>query len=375
MIEIPSRVVLTNVPQVKFFDGGPRCPEDIPFPSVMRALMESLGEDAYGCTPCGRQPGCKINCSYAFFIGVSGVASFFNWKPGWEGDNVALHYMNDDPEAPYRHAFTATGYAYQGYGHNRDERELYRRQIMASIQRGKPVIAFGPIGPPEPALITGYDEDGDVLIGWSFFQHFSEFNAGVMFEPTGEFRARNWLDYPLGISFFIIGEKQDQPPLKETYRQALGWMIQVARTPVTYGDRANGIAAYDAWADQLLYDEDFPADEGIQRQRHDVHNCAVGTLAEARWYGAQFLLNIAEGVDSIVHRDAIEDLYHAAGYYAGEHGLMWQLWDLAGGNGNPNAWKQFADPSVRRQMVPVIREARDKEAFAIEHLERVLERM
>ena len=44
-----SRLVLRNVPQVKFFDGGQRCPEDIPFPSVMRALMEYLGEEAYGC--------------------------------------------------------------------------------------------------------------------------------------------------------------------------------------------------------------------------------------------------------------------------------------------------------------------------------------
>lgn len=55
----------------------------------MRALMEYAGEKDLGCRSyCTLQPGCKISCSYAFFVGVSGVASFLNWKPGWEGDNI-----------------------------------------------------------------------------------------------------------------------------------------------------------------------------------------------------------------------------------------------------------------------------------------------
>ncbi|HOS44579.1 MAG TPA: hypothetical protein PK794_12865, partial [Armatimonadota bacterium] len=107
--------------------------------------------------------------------------------------------------------------------------------------------------------------------------------------------------------------------------------------------------------------------------RHMVHDLAVGTVAEARWYGAQFLLHLAEGIDDLIHRDAVEDLYHAAGYYAGEHALMWQLWDLAGGNGHPDAWQAFADPAVRRRMAPVIREARDKDAAAIAHLARAVQ--
>ena len=32
------------------------------------------------------------------------------------------------------------------------------------------VIAIGVLGPEEPCLITGFDEDGKVLIGWNFFQ-------------------------------------------------------------------------------------------------------------------------------------------------------------------------------------------------------------
>jgi hypothetical protein len=34
----PSRLVLEGVPKVAFYDGT-RCPEDMPFPSCMRALL------------------------------------------------------------------------------------------------------------------------------------------------------------------------------------------------------------------------------------------------------------------------------------------------------------------------------------------------
>jgi hypothetical protein len=368
----PFRLVLENVPQVKFFDGGPRCPEDICFPSVMRSLMEYFGESEFGCRSCHAvTPTCRIPCSYAFFIGVTGVASFVNWKPGWEGDNVEIMYMSDDPAAPFERAFRAAGYEYQLYGPEGDG-ELHRQKIVESIQKGRPVVAFGPIGPPEAGLITGYDEGGAVLVGWNFFQGFPDFNARVEFEPTGEFRKRDWLNYSSGFSFITMGEKKPRPPLKETARQALAWMVQVARTPLTFGNRHNGLAAYDTWAAQLLRDEDFPADDGVLRQRHDVHNNLVGFVAEARWYGSQFLTGLTTGGDDIVHRAAIEDLYHAAAFYAGDHELMWNLWDLAGGNGNPNGWKLFADPAVRHQMVPILQRARDNDARAADHIEQCL---
>lgn len=273
--------------------------------------------------------------------------------------------------APFDRAFQAVGYAWQSSGPEADA-ELQRRQIIESIQRGRPVVAFGPIGPSEAALVTGYDEGGDILVGWSFFQNIPGFNEGVEFEPSGEFRVRDWANYPRGFSFLTVGSKVDsRPALRDTYRRTLEWMLQVARTPVTFGDRRNGLAAYDAWADQLLRDEDFPQDDGVLFQRHDVHNNLVGLVAEARWYGAQFLVGMMEGGDDIVHRELIEDLYHAAALYAGEHALMWRLWDHVGGIDRPDAWKKFADPAVRHQLVPVIRQARENYARASEHIERV----
>jgi hypothetical protein len=367
-----DRLVLQGVPRLHFYEGGPGCPEDIPFPSAMRALTEFLGDDELGCRTCrGLTPGCKVACSYAHFIGVSGVAAYLNWKPGWEMDNVEIMYMSDDPAAPFSRGFDAAGRHHRYLGHEEGVgRDEMRAQIVDSIRRGVPVLAFGPIGPPETALVCGYDDAGDVLIGWSFFQGMPPFNAGVELEPSGMFRVRGWFDYEPGFSCIVVGEKVTRPTLAETYRAALPWLLRVARTPSTFGGRANGLAAYGVWMQHLQRDEDFPQDEAVLRGRHDVHNNLVGFLAEARWYGSLFLAQAANG-ESLPFR-ATSHLLHAAACWAEIHALMWKVWDLAGGNGNPDAWRLFARPEVRRSMLPVLEEARRQDTEATEHIEKAL---
>lgn len=377
----PDRIVLEGVPRVHFYDGGKRCPEDIALPSVMRAVLEYLGEKDYGCKHClAQNPDCKVLCTYAFLVGVSGAASFLSWKEGWHGDNVAPFYMSANAEAPEQHIFQAIGYEYEWVKkqEGREDEALFRQRIAESLQRGMPVLGYGVIGPPEPSIVAGYDQGGDVLIGWSFFQGFPECNAGVEFEPSGQFRKRDW--FKDTECLLIVGDKVDKPPLGETYREALGWMLEVARTPMVrpepdapdwYRQRHNGLAAYEAWAEHLLRDEAWPADdEATLRDHHRIHDHAVGVVAEARWYGSQFLIQASD--PDILHFGMADDLLHAAGCYAGEHDLMWKLWDLAGGNANPEAYRAMADPGVRRQMAAIIRHARDKDAQAADHLEQAL---
>jgi hypothetical protein len=371
-----SRLVLENVPQVKFFDGGPRCPEDICLPAVLRAVTEYLGDPDYGCNKCrAKNPNCQIACSYAFFVGVTGAAFFVSWKDGWHEDNQSHFYLDADLSAMEKHAFKALGYPFERLMH--EQHAQFESRIIASLQRGMPVISYGIFGPPEAGLITGYDENGDVILGWNFFQNFE---PGVETEPSGIYRKRNWVKDV--TSLVIVGPKGVRPPLKETYRAALVYALKVIRTPLVrpepgapeaYQHRHNGLAAYDAWAAHLLRDEDFPAgDEAALRRNFTVHDQLIGMVAEARWYGSQFLIGMADQVDSQVHRDAIEDVLHAAALLAGDHELMWKLWNLAGGIGNPEGWRPFADPAVRRQMVPIIQQARDKDAQVAIHLERAL---
>jgi hypothetical protein len=382
-----DRVVLDGVPEVHFYRGGARCPEDIIVPSVVRAVLEYLGDADYGCKHCAAlNPGCKVPCTYAFLVGVSGAASFLSWHEGWEGDNVEIHYMSADDAAPEQRIFRAIGYEYEWVAREpgRDSEALFRERIAESLARGIPVVGYGVIGPPEASIIAGYDEGGDVLLGWSFFQHSPEFNAGVEFEPadngqgTGYFRKRGW--FKDTDCLLVIGDKVDKPPLGETYREALRWMLEVTRTsmvrpepdaPAWYRQRHNGLAAYEAWAEHLLRDEAWPADdEATLADHHRIHNDAVGQVAEARWYGAQFLIQASD--PDILPYSMAEDVLHAAACYAGEHDLMWKLWDLAGGNGNPEAYRYLADPAIRHQMATIIRQARDKDAQAADYLEHAL---
>jgi len=98
--------------------------------------------------------------------------------------------MSEDPSAPCPRAFEATGYEFRFVGvEARDQNEGFLRQeIIESIQEGRPELAYGPVGPPESTIITGYDEAGEVLIGWSFCRDIPGFNGGLEFEPSGQFR-------------------------------------------------------------------------------------------------------------------------------------------------------------------------------------------
>jgi hypothetical protein len=392
---ISQRLVLEGVPRVHFYEGGKRCPEDIILPSVMRAILEFLGDAGtgsreYGCKYRLKQnPDCKILCTYAFLVGVSGAASFLSWKEGWHSDNPAIFYMSDDPKAPEHHIFEAIGYEYEWVSkeQRRDNEALFRARIMDSIQKGMPALGYGVVGPPEPSIITGYDEGGDVLLGWSFFQGFPTFNAGVEFDsaaesqPMGYFRKRDW--FKDTMSLLIIGEQREKPSLEETCRKALEWMLKVTRTPRVrpepnapewYQHRHNGLAAYDAWGEHLLRDEEWPADdEAVLRAHHQVHNDAAGTLAEARWYGSLFLAQVVEGFAAEPGKRGTQaEILHAAACYAAEHDLMWEVWELAGGINNPEAYRALADPATRRAIADIIRQARDQDAQAAKHIERAL---
>jgi hypothetical protein len=362
------RNVLVGVPKVAFYSGGPRCPEDVCFPSVMRALSEYLGEDV-GCFEVRTQsPECRFGCTYAYYMGVSGAAFKLTWGPGWQEDNVEIMYMSDEPAAPFQRAFEALGRECTIIN-NVDpgaSEELFRQQIMASIDRGMPVIAFGVIGPPEACLVTGYDNAGEELIGWNFFQAMPEFSAGVELEPSGEFRVQAW--YPKTEGLIVPGEKVARPDYRILHRKSLEWGLKVMRTPLVtaYGaPRANGIAAFDAWMSALLRDEEFiPGDAKGINLCFNVHDDAVGAIAGGRWYGSVYLARMA-GMGP-----GAPELLRAAACFAGEHDLMWAAWAAVGGIGRePEKEASFARPEVRRKLVDIIRKSQALDEEAAMHIE------
>ena len=137
----PARLILEGVPKVAFYDGTtPRCPEDICFPSCIRALLEFLPDEGYGCTHTAGTSTVTC-CTYAYVAAVSGAAWHTSWGEGWQTDNSALIYLCDDPDAPYARTFRSLGYGYEFL--HAEDRGRFRESMVESIRRGMPVVALG----------------------------------------------------------------------------------------------------------------------------------------------------------------------------------------------------------------------------------------
>lgn len=362
-----GRLVLEGVPRVGFYAGGDQAPESYPFPSCLAAALRYIGE-AYPWLPMkAHGVRWRLNWANIHILNSCGMAYGLLWRTGWHLDNPDLMFVADPGEV-IRRAFEAVGYSYEIVEKTgaADDEARFRRKIAESLRRGRPVLAFGVVGPPECSLVTGYDESGDVLLGWNFFQDHPFFGAGATREDSGYFRKGRW--FPETHTLILIGNKTAVPEPHQHLREVLRWALRIVRTPEVFG-RHSGLAAYTAWATQLADDSAFAQDDAALRQRHDVHNAEVGTVAECRAWAGRFLKRMAEEEPAMA-----ADLHAAADCYLAEHDLMWQVWDLAGGNGNPQAYQALARPAVRRQMVPIILRARELDEEAADHLERALTR-
>ena len=356
-----DRVVLEGVPRVGYHMDGRRWTYHFtPWAGCLTTCMAFLGE-AY---------------SYHYVVGTSGMGfrllwSSFEWDPGNVGD---LHMGSAEP---YRRVFEATGYAcellYNGehfgdeigfLGPSRD-RETFRRHIVESLgDAGRPAIAWGVVGPPEGCVLAGYDEGGEVLIGWSFFQDRPSEFPEQDFEPSGYFRKRDWFQHTLGV--VLIGEKQEKPPLSEIYRGALAWALQVVHTPMAHR-HYNGLRAYEGWAEFMRRDEDIQDDTGALELRKMCHYDAMSMVAE-REKAAAFLQEVG------AHEPAMaEELEAAVDCYEREMACLGKMHDATDGHiRTDEQLRKLGDPEAREQIAKRILEARDLDAEAAGRIERAL---
>ncbi len=372
------RRVLEKVPKVSFElhqkkekSGLRRCPESMPFPSCLRSYLEYMGDDMGFKKVTVYDRDWRLDTAYVFLMGTTGVAFRLSWKPGWHLGNPSLTLMSEDPLAPYTRGLDSAGYAYEIIQKEGDSLEdNFRKRIIQSIQeRGRPVIANGVVGPPVDCLITGFDEGGDVLIGWSYFQRAREFSADLEFEPSGYFRKRNWFKDTHRL--IIIGDKTKRQSLDSIYKEALDWALTLVRTPLVQKDCQSGQAAYKAWAEAIRKDEEF-TDKKVKElhHRYHVHMDATGMIAEGRWYAYQFLHKVMEDIPC-----PKQELTQAAACYDKEHSLMWKAWGLVGGPGaSVNKARLFKDSGIRRKTAEIILQAKDEDKKAADILERALKK-
>lgn len=338
----PDRLVLEGVPRIGFYRFlNPLC-------GSLHAWLEYAGDPA----------------PYDYLMGVTGAPFRRTWNRD-DGGNVDLMYF---PE-PHTRVLSALGYSWQEVP--RGDRAAFLDAVRESLAAGRPVIAFGIVGPPEACLITGYDRGGEVMIGWSFFQGMPDLAGSVPTEANGYFAQANWYDAsptPAGLAALAIGERGARPEPREVLAASLAWVARLERTPLweTIPDHVCGLTAYEAWANGLAIDADFPAgDAQVLGLRAMVHGDQA-TMLEERRDAARYLRRMAE-----VAPEAAGALCAAADLYDATANEMSGVWRWGTDMGE-EVGRGLTDRATRRAIAACVRRAGQTEGRAVEHLEEAL---
>jgi hypothetical protein len=215
--------------------------------------------------------------------------------------------------------------------------------------------------------VFGYDRDGEVLLGWSYFQP----------DQSKPFEVESWYKDCHGL--VLVRDKPGEPTQRDVLKGALDWAIDLARIPsrgVLPGEAGaprrlllSGLAAYDAFAEALERDEDFPADnlEVLTSRLIPIANDGVFIMGCKRGAAGRFLTQAADW-----DVPAADELLQAADAYQAQAGV----WKQAGAglpwSGAPeDQRRRMADPTYRRTLARLVREAKAHEERAIGHLETI----
>ncbi len=326
-------------------------------------ILEGVPKVGYGVHLCSF-PACLSSCleymgdpsSYDYLMAVSGGAFRRLWQRD-DGGNVDLMYFSPEP---YAKAFSSLGYDYETVSH--EKKEMMVKAIKRSINAHRPALVFGIIGPPECGIITGYEDNGETLRGYSYFQ-----DASI----EGYYRQTDWYEKAEWVwkdSLILIGEKkQDRPSNREVLISTLKWAIHLSRMP-EWKKHVNGLAAYEAWAKGLEVDADYPrgATEIIQTRCMIYGDQCV--MTEDRRSAGVYLREMAGVV-----KEASGELNAAADDYTavadtGTKLWPWQSMDYYGAD----VREGLLDTNTRMELAAVIRQARQIEENAVTHLEKAL---
>lgn len=357
--------ILYGVPKVAYsFE------ECTPFCAAMKACLNYMGQQV----------------DYAYIMAITGAAFRLRWNIAyWDGGNVDIMNIYEDQYEAFRRAFAAAGRSYRLLKREDSSKEEFISFLKAELDEGRPVIAFGIIGPPEACLLTGYRDQGNVLLGWNCFQENQEFAKNVTQEESGYFATDGWWENECTVALISVGERRE--PLashKEILENAIHILM---KEEICYYDQekklvaeyAGGPLAYDMWASRVGDDSEFPkgAILPILYERLVCQNDAEVMLGEGRYYAAAYLEQIAKDMASGGQASELEkECRLAARYFRGAAELGPRMSQIIGGFiQNEENTRNFARPEVRRELVGLILKAKEQEAKACQVLQELVQKL
>lgn len=346
--------------------------------AATEALLAYLGEPA----------------EYHLLMAASGAAFRLTWNADrWDGGNVSMLTVGEDPLDSTRAVFRATGWTVEILGNSTwqtlprkvaggmyrqpdalgeradyvDEAAMTQAVVDSLRYREYPVVAIGVVFPPEHCIACGYEEGGRVLVGRSHFQDWPINASTTNVDSSGLFHSAEWYGRTAGVA--ILRHKTAKPSALNVYRQSIEDAVKLITTP-KFRDHYHGVRAYEAWADALCEDAEFDTDRGADlADRLMCHNDAFRAVREGRRAAGMFLGDVARDAPA-----AAAPALAAADIYRREDALLDEMAAVLGGYGyGPETERALADAGNRSRIVPIIREAAGLESQASHRLHEAAE--
>jgi len=179
---------------------------------------------------------------YDYVCAVSGGA--FRASFSMSGWNHGNYHVSNTPIV-IDHTFKMLGYNIRQY--SRGDYEVAKKLIVDSIDKGVPAITFdGVINCSDACVISGYDNDGDVLLGYNPFMYISD-DHNEPHDDTGYFRKSNWRG---GI--IMIEGKCEKLSKEEIFAETIKIIRRLIADENIAPGQYNGLAAHRAFANALL---------------------------------------------------------------------------------------------------------------------------
>lgn len=220
-------------------------------------------------------------CTYEQLMGISGACYRIAFTEVWD-------YSAVDALVAYDYStplFKAAGYE-QIWAERlrKEERTAERHRIVADIDEGKPVIAINLRIAPEWGVITGYRDNGKILLCRTYFD--------------GELLKEKGMDY-LEADFWPflithIGDRRDKPTDYESLLASLELLIKSFRASVQNG-YYQGEEAYERWIEGLLKEELWDGHSRYEEidRRIGVNDTTLLNLIDARRSAGAYLKEAA----------------------------------------------------------------------------------
>ncbi len=351
-------------------------------------ILYGVAKVEYGVNGCTPYPMCLRSCanylgqdlSIDFSMVSSGAAFRLTWDTSsWNGGNVDVIHTFDNPEDVYKLGVEALG---REFGiitrtntpcdvkflssNSSDNKADFINFIKKQIDRGYPCIALGIIGPPEACILTGYKDNGSILLGWNFFQDAIEFTTDIKIDESGYFLSSRWWDNNDTIAIISIGDKI-KPLISDKNIIDNAIKVMTGRFDVKAGKTfAKGLYAYDAWKNAILNEAEFPQSAilPIMAERLMCQGDAMDCLADGRNNAAIYMKKLSDELKE--HSDICQMIENQ---FSSVVTNIWKMAEVLGGyERNVKQINKLARTEVRQQLAVLIEECKLADSKALEGL-------